>query len=218
MSYSPTDYSRSIGYIYHDMLGIIKSIWYIAPLIVCIGSINGWFAPGNLLLWFSGVDAAVDIVGLLMTLLWLGPSHTTMPSGQATWVSKWSLLKHTLSDQWHFSYSLVTNAWFILGFYSFFFANAPIGAATLARFIGYHFLYLALTLSKAIIIFFTGFTDITCDECGPKTVKPCVECDPEVSVETGNENATDSPSVQVPMSAMPNNPRSGARLFIGRKQ
>jgi len=218
MSYN-TDPSRSIGYIYHDFLGIIKSIWYIAPLIVCFGAINEWWAAGNLLVWFAGIDAGVDIIALLLTLLWLGPSHTTMPSSQATWVSKWSLLKHTLSDQWHFSASLVMNAWFILGFYTFYFANAPITALTLTRFIGYHFLYIAITLSKAIIIFFTGFTTIDCDECGPKTVKPCVECEPETEtlVESGMANQA-AASIQVPVSAMPTANRSGARLFIGRKQ
>lgn len=199
------DASRAIGYMYAN-LSMGKAIWGIAPLIVCIGVINNWWSAGVLLVIFSAIDAGADILGLLIGLLYLGPTQTVMSSKEATWVSKWSLLKHALMDQWHFTASLVMNAWFILGFYTFYFVNEPITQITLARFIGYHFLYLAITLAKSIIIFFTGLTTIECDECGPYTVKPCVECTPPASVESGeadNDNNA-APDAQVPLSAMPN--------------
>lgn len=223
MSYG-YDSSRSMGYIYHGYLGIAKSIWYIAPLIVTIGVINEWWAAGLLLVIFSAIDAGVDIFAILMTLFYAGPSQTTMPAGQATWVSKWSLLKHTLSDQWHFSASLVMNAWFILGFYPFYFVNAPITQLTLARFIGYHFLYLSITLVKSIIIFFTGFTTIDCDACGPFTVKPCVDCEPPMDVESGNSdvnggannNGNNAMGSQLPSSAISAANRGGKVIFKSR--
>lgn len=208
---------RSLGYLFHGVLGCLKAGWYPAIIIMSYGVINEWWSASNLLVWFSGIDAGVDIIGIVLTLTWIGPANTVLADGESTWVSKWSLLKHTLSDQWHFTASLAMNVFFLIGFYPFWFANNPISSALMARFYGYHFLAIALASSKAIIIFFTGFTTIECDECGPYTVKPCVECaapNKNSDVESGND---DNSASQVPMSAIPTQRRATPALFVARR-
>lgn len=205
---STYEMGRSLGYIYHNPIGIVKFIWYIAPIISCIGVINNWFSSVTyLLIVLSSIDAGVDIIGLALNLLWITPSQTVLPASQVTWVSKWSLLKHGLSDQWHLSSSLIMNVIFIVGYFSFFFVNEPITAVTRAVFIGYHFLFLMKTMAMSLVLMFTGYTNISCDKCGPYTVDPQVECESgkagvHVHVESDNSNMVSAPNAPVQSAPM----------------